>query len=220
MPKDAFGLLLHKYVSGAEVRAQKIDEYLDSGASIDYQHPNGFTILMVAADNGNEKAVEYSLNCGANPLLRNYAGKIASDLVSKNSGIYQILKGYELLFYVMDNDLFNTKLLLTHHETLINFRGRNGYTALLIAVQQNNLKLAEYLLSLNANLSICCDDGKGVLDFAADEDMHSLLKRVKDLPLDEIEISQPLFSVTTEDKFGLFDTSLSSTDDAEEKLGI
>ncbi len=166
-PNVRYSLLMHNHVGSSRAEINKIDEFIKLGAEIDYVDSNKFTALMIAVNKGNESVAEFMLRCGANPILRNSSNKIASDYTSRHSEIYNLLKGYEILFYARDSDLNSLKLLLDADPALIDFKGQRGYTALLVAIQQNNLAVVEYLLLQGADLSIKCNDGQGALELAS-----------------------------------------------------
>tara|TARA_R110000868_G_scaffold130880_5_gene340781 strand:+ start:4612 stop:6744 length:2133 start_codon:yes stop_codon:yes gene_type:complete len=183
----AAGLKMLDYVGGYEVLPRKIDEFLEAGAKIDCQNSYGFTALMVAIEKGNEEIAEYLLMSGANPLVKDIKGKVASDYTSRNSTIYQIIKGCELLLATRRGDLVAADALLSANEALINIQGPKGYTCLLAAVENSLVDMVEFYLGRQANMSILCDDGCGVFDLVTNDKIFELLKMYYDQGINNSE---------------------------------
>lgn len=168
---------LLSYVDQFDAKVRGISKLLDTYADINYQdEEDGYTALMLAVNNQNDQIAEYLLNEGANPFLRNKVDKIASDLASRSSPLFTILKGYELLYAVFNIDLITIKALLKSGAD-INFTGLGGYTPLLIAVEQNSIEMVDFLLSQNADLTIIRKDGQSVFDLVTDEYILELLEK-------------------------------------------
>lgn len=142
---------------------------------MDSANDEGYTGLMLAIDANNERIAEYLLSQGANPFLKSKSGLTARQLASRSSSIYQVLKGYELLRYTLEGKLAQVNSLLITDPTLIDFQGINGYTALLVSVQQNDTKLTKFLLELGANTAILCDDGRGVAELIESDSMKETI---------------------------------------------
>jgi ankyrin repeat protein len=65
----------------AEAQALEVVSYLlDAGAHVDYQDARGRTALMIAAEGNRSEIVKLLLAHGANPILKDKAGKRAADL--------------------------------------------------------------------------------------------------------------------------------------------
>ncbi|MBA2648779.1 MAG: ankyrin repeat domain-containing protein [Legionella sp.] len=196
--------LLLDYVCGFDVKV---------GAEINYQNDKGYTALMFALDMQNDRIAEYLLTSGANPLLKNRHNKTARSLVSRNSQICQILKGYELLLATMEGNLSAMKALLITDNNIIDFQGNKGYTPLLIAVELGFIKVIRYLLTLNPNLEITCEDGRGVFELVNNNLIKSLL----------LQVSQPTedYSLTdSEDDSRSYNGEIDSEEKTPESLGF
>lgn len=146
---------------------QKIKDYITQGADINSQLKDGFTPLMLAVDNDDELLATYLLQQGANPLIKNHHQEIASDIALIHSPIYQLLKNYELLAATAANDVPTARAALTAGAD-VNFQGKNGCTALLIAAEAGLLEMVELLLLNGADSSITRDDGWDCLLLATD----------------------------------------------------
>ena len=130
---------------------------------------------MLAVENEHERIVRYLLNQGANPLLKNKNGEVASDLVATSSPIFKMLKGYELLEATFKNDLQKVRACLSAGVD-INFQDLRGMTPLLIAVEQGFIQLTTFFLSKAADLTITSQEGKGVFELVTDEEISKLLQ--------------------------------------------
>ena len=160
-----------------DVKAREIKKLLNRNADINYQaEDDGYTALMIAIDAQNDRIAEYLLNQGANPLIKNKNNEIASDLVSRGSPLFVIIKGYELLYTIFNVELTTIKSLLKAGAD-INFQGLGGYSPLLIAVEQSLVELVEFLLLNGADLTLTRKDGLGVFDLVSDESILELLNR-------------------------------------------
>jgi ankyrin repeat protein len=219
---EGYNIMLHEHICSSPVKTQKIDEYIESGADINYQNEKGFTVLMLALDNENERIAEYLLRCGADPLLKNKYGKIASDLVSRNAGIYRILKGYELLFSVIADDIPTIKTILKFDKSLIDFQGQGGYTPVLIAVEQSAFELVKYLLSQGADLSMTCFNEQGVFDLVTDNDIQKLLQLAHDSNEVQAEDSQDSLSDSRNSQHRFFNVQevKSQPESASANIGV
>lgn len=152
-----------------EPRSQAIiEQCLAEGADINYQDEgDGYTALMLAVDKDDEPLVAYLLQQGANPLIKNHHQEIASALALTHSPIYQLIKNYELLFATLNNDMFTVKAALAAGAN-INFQGQGGYTPILVAAENNFLELVEFFMVNGADLSLRCNDGRGVYFLSTD----------------------------------------------------
>jgi len=174
-PRVKLSKLLQQEVITMDCQVRNIKQLLNKGADINYQDESGFTALMLAVDRQNDRVAEYLLNQGADPRLPNKDHEIASELVSRNSPLYEILKGYEFLYATVSGDLPQLEIL-QRAGVDINFQGLGGYTPLLIAVEQAHAQLVEYLLLQGARTDLTRKDGLGVFDIVNDETIFSLLQ--------------------------------------------
>ena len=146
----------------------RIESLLEQGANIDYQEEkNKQTILMLATEIQNDQLTNYLLELGANPLVQDKNGNIASSsrYISSISLIRSMLKGYELLFSARHHNLKMLQLIIKQGAD-IHFRDSKGYTALIISVKESDEKIVEYLLSQNVTIFLELDNGEHVLQFA------------------------------------------------------
>ncbi|KTD18478.1 ankyrin repeat domain-containing protein [Legionella jordanis] len=212
--REKYSILLCEKVKSRNVCAQEIDELVDSGADLNYQNSKGYSVLMLAVDAEQDRITEYLLRCGANPLLKNTKGKTARQLASMSSPIYNLLKGYELLFAATLNDLPRIKFLLRTDTLIIDFQGENGFSALLIAVEQGFAEIVEYLLKQGASFEVTLDNGHGVFDLATDETIIKMLQHRENMFVEPVE--QEPEEIDTEKKFNkhsFFNQSTPTLDD-------
>lgn len=147
-----------------------IQALLLRGADINFQDPlDGSSCLMHSVVLQGDHISEYLLRLGANPLIANRAMSIASDLVSRNASIYPLLKQKELeqrrsilsqgerCSLLLQDDVVLPQVRTTQIDTHlaegadINYQNLDGDTALTLAVDAQNERVAEYLLRNNAN---------------------------------------------------------------------
>ncbi len=164
----------HHWVKKFDVTTSDIKSHLSHGADINYQdHSNGYTALMIAVDAQNERIAEYLLKQGANPLLKNKSGELASELAATSSPVYQLLKNWELRCAVSTANLPAAQSAYRTGAD-VNFQGSDGSTALMNAITQQNEEFVKFLLVRGAEISLTCDDGKSALDLA-NPNMKALL---------------------------------------------
>lgn len=163
----------------------RIKEYLAKGADINYQsEPNGFTALMLAIDRDDEKLVTFLLDQKANPLVKNHHQEIASEIALIQSPIHKLLKNHELLATTFYNDIAGVKAALAAGAN-VNFQGQHGYTALMVAVENETLELVELLLVSGADIELRCHDGRGVYEFVQDDLIYKTIDYGKPFTEDE-----------------------------------
>ena len=105
------------------------------GANTNLRGPNGITPLMYASKYGYFDITQYLLNKGANEKALDVKGKSA------------------LLYAVENNQLDIAKLLVDMNPALLDFPDDNGYTPIIFAVKNGNLKFMEFLASKNVNIN-------------------------------------------------------------------
>lgn len=175
-PRVRSSELLHDAMGTFEISCRKIDAFFEQGADVNYQDKDGFTVLMLAVDKDNERLAEYILRCGADPFLKNNKGMTARDYASRNSGIYGVLMGYELIFLTQCGNLRALQTLLCFDDTFVNFRCHRGCTALLTAVEKGFFEVVKLLLAKGADISMVRPDSLNVFDLVKDNEILRLLK--------------------------------------------
>lgn len=73
------------------MNTKAIDElktYLKNGGDVNAKNEQGYTALMLAAANGDAKAVSFLLNAKADPMIEDYEGNTAFNLASANGHDY------------------------------------------------------------------------------------------------------------------------------------
>jgi len=183
-----------------DVTLSKIKQLLVGGANINYQSKaDGDTALMIAVDAQNDRLAEYLLKQSANPWILNRNGEKASDLASRNSAIYSVLKGYELFSGVLTGDINHVTLALNTGAD-VNFKASLGYTALLAAVEAGNLAIVKLLLSRWADISITCDNGRGPFELVRNRAISKVLSDYKnqvECAFNADQIQEDQFSFTS-----------------------
>ena len=174
-PAGQLNIDFYEEIISPTPQTKKIKSILKRGANINYQDEDGYTAVMLAVDNQNDRIAEYLLNEGADPLLKNTYGEIASDLASRHSPIFAILKGYELIYASLMGQLSLVKEFLKSGGA-IDFQGPKGYTPLLIAAEEGMFELVEFLLSQGADLTLTLKDGRGIFDLVTEQAILDLLE--------------------------------------------
>lgn len=165
-PDVNYNLILLQLIRRFDASLVEIKHLIVLGADVNYQDPEGYTPLMIAADAQNDRVVEYLVKNNATPLLQNKYKELASDLVSSNSALYSYLKQKEKE-YRMDSTLSDEeKYSIMLQEYVVNSNAKtqiideyikHGYDinyqnievnyTLFLAVYSQNYRVAEYLLN-------------------------------------------------------------------------
>ncbi|MBA2651596.1 MAG: hypothetical protein H0U73_04935 [Tatlockia sp.] len=202
---------LIKEIKESPANLQAIRSCLLKGADIDYHDDADYlyTPLMIAVALQNDHVAEYLLMQGANPLVENSYGEIASDLVSRNSSIFVLLKKkeqevrietlttvekYSLLLqdYVCSSDAKLQKI--DDYLALganIDYQNQDSSTALTLALDAQNYRIAEYLLKNGANPFLKNIHGKTAKNFVS---RHEAIFQI-------IKGYEFIFAVTNSDLF-------------------
>lgn len=183
MTECDINIRLFREARSAIPSVRQLKQLLVLGADINYQNAeNGYTALMVAVAGFHDRIVEYLLQQGANPLIKNHNHKIASELIPSRCSVYPILKDYELLFATSFNEVATVKRILDEG-ALVNNQDADGNTPLMIAVKRNLVEMVELLFHQGADLSLVNTDGQNSFDLASDTKMVSLLNHLQGLDL-------------------------------------
>ncbi len=156
-------------------KVRQLKKLMIQGAFINFQTSNdGYSALMYAVKGPYDRITEYLLKQGANPLLVNYENKMASELISSQHSAYLILKDFELLFATLENNQQLVAAVISAG-ALVNFQGPNGYSALMIAAEQNFTELVDFLLLQGADTTLKLVTGQKALDLTTAEEIRNLL---------------------------------------------
>ncbi|KTD26229.1 ankyrin repeat domain-containing protein [Legionella maceachernii] len=170
---------LIEIVTGIYPQVRPLKKILLEGADINYQDSAaGYTPLMFLVVNHHDRIAEYLLYQGANPLIKNYESKLASELISPIDTVFPMLKDFELLFAVLDNEFSAAENALAGG-ALINCRNRRSYTPLMIAVEQNQEEMVEFLLLQGATPSLTLANGQYLTDLTCNPLILDLLEEAK-----------------------------------------
>tara|TARA_R110000868_G_scaffold408582_1_gene691951 strand:+ start:850 stop:2076 length:1227 start_codon:yes stop_codon:yes gene_type:complete len=154
----------------------------------DFQGEDGNTKLMAALTSNDYEEAERLINAeGVTPYVINTRGKKPLDLVQdKSSELYFILKGFELLVALMNDEFSLVHSLLISGNYPVNFRTIRGVTALNIAVEEENFNMVKELLSFGANPYLKNKDNKNALDLCKSNDIKELLEKEEEKRRNEI----------------------------------
>ena len=154
---------------------------IDSNPSlINLQNGEGYTLLHVAADQGNLAMVELLLARGADPAIKSQTGSTALTMASGTMVRAKIkaamdggAKAASAATGTGDFDKIRHAIGLKDNDTAIaeinrgidvNMQNNEGYTLLHFAADQNNLAMVEKLLRLGANPNIRSRNGSTAAD--------------------------------------------------------
>ena len=164
----------------------QLERHIYWESEIDAEMPNGQYPLQVAAEKGRIIMVRKLLEHGVDINRKSSTGDTALDL-SILSGRTQIadmlleagasLDASALLLKaaaagIKDRD--SVRFLLEHGAD-IEQRDANGDTSLLIAIRQDNHRLATYLVNQGANVNVTMADGTSALQLARQEGANELI---------------------------------------------
>ncbi|MBA3537548.1 MAG: ankyrin repeat domain-containing protein [Tatlockia sp.] len=149
-----------------------LKKLLSEGADINYKtKENGCTPLMLAVKGKHDRIADYLLRQGADPLIRNHENKIASEIVKSTDTIYPVLKDFELIFAVLNNDLLTAEAVI-QSGALINFRDVNGYTSLMHAIENNFEEMVKLLLLKGADPALRLENGQSMFNLSDNQTIH------------------------------------------------
>ncbi|OFZ15751.1 MAG: hypothetical protein A2X86_11020 [Bdellovibrionales bacterium GWA2_49_15] len=150
---------------------------LDSGAVVDQKGNLGATPLATAAGMFGQLAmVKLLVEKGANVNAEDNFGETPLSAASRNENSaivsYLVKNGARAISQKCNSALFNAshegmlrnvKILLSNFKEIINFKNKNGDTALLNAAKGGRFQVYKYLLSQGAVSSIADRDGNNLL---------------------------------------------------------
>lgn len=157
-------ILLLSAKAGDLVKIQRcLDEYHCSILHSNYQKEN---CMMLAAESGNQSAVQYLIKKGMNPLLVNN-------------------KGENILFYAVRSGKTNlVEHLLLQQNLVITTQDTEKNTLLMPAVKQSNRQMIEFLLTNGVDIKQKNNNGTSALfhtisgtGFSSKQDIQDLLMK-------------------------------------------
>jgi ankyrin repeat protein len=131
-------LMVRATHSGA---VDRVRELLESGASINHLHKDGFMPLMRAAYKGNSEVVQFLLNRGADP------NRTAADGAS--ALFWSSLKGHEAIVKLLIAARANVNVARRNLED----KRSRGYSPIDAAISQGQLRIAKRLFRAGASFN-------------------------------------------------------------------
>jgi ankyrin repeat protein len=157
-------------VAARDDRTDIVVDFVQRGMDVNTADPSGKTLLMFAAENGNEKLLEFLLKNGANVLIRNKYGdtavaiaalrghlQVVRDLVEAGAAIDA--DGWTPLQYAAFDGHADIVSYLINQHALVDARAPNGQTALMFAARNGHVDVVKLLVSAHADVNL--DDGSG-----------------------------------------------------------
>lgn len=155
----------------------EVSRLLEKGANPNLPNKEGYTPLMIAAQEKNLKMAELLVEVGAKMDLRNRFRETAIMLASYQ-GFTEMVKllyirgaeinhsGWNPLLYAASGGHLDTLRVLLGGGADINSTSDNGSTALMMAVRGNHLQAVSFLLNLGADPRIINEQGDTALSWA------------------------------------------------------
>lgn len=168
--------------------------FIQAGMSQDAKDVNGYSVLMAAANAGNQEAfgqlleknadIKAKTKQGMNVLL--YAaekGNASVIEIALEKGIDindQDESGQTALYHaVKANQIESVKLILQQPAIDINKTDKKGVTPLMIAVKEGNLEIIQTLLVANVDVRIKDSQGWTALKYAQNSRNDGIVKEIK-----------------------------------------
>lgn len=171
-----FIVLIHTVLTKEnQSNKEEITSYLLKGGTLDRHDEDGYSLLNLAIEYGNEKDVAWLLDIGADPNIKTRAEEnslsFACRLGHKNIVHLLLEKGADpnvkdengnnCLVWASEKGYKDTVYSLLLRGSDINLRASCGYTALILAASNGEKDIVSFLIDLNADpfISGCADYG-------------------------------------------------------------
>lgn len=137
-----------------------VEYLLENNANPDIQNKDGITALHLAARAGKKHIVKKLLIHGANPNIQ--------DKHSMTPLMYAVTKNYH-------HDKYDLIKLLLHHDADPNLINYKGFTALMMAAENDDHDVVKLLLKYHANPAVKNSKGQMAIDLTHDKELQDLL---------------------------------------------
>ena len=130
--------------------------------------------LHYAVKKGYYDIAKLLIENGADPFIKDTFGETPLDYC-KNEEMHKLLENYmniykqrnktpsiennDLLYYAFDNNLIEVKKCVYRENYNINIQDDKGYTPLMYAIMNHNLKMVEFLVEHGADINLCNNKG-------------------------------------------------------------
>jgi len=152
-------------------------ELLRKGVDVDTTDPEGNTLLMIAARDGNEPLAELLLSQRPKVNARNSVGDTPLRLAAFGGHLNIVKKlvaggarvntpGWNAFLYAAFNGHLEVVRYLLQAGAEINAVSENGSTALMVAARNGHTELVRFLLANRANAALKNENGETALDLA------------------------------------------------------
>lgn len=153
---------------------------IEQGANIDVKDQRGYTALMILADIGNTKALEFMIGRGADIKAQSDVEGFTALMIAANSAASNG-KGMAVVDALLRAD---------GSKAHVNCAAHSGVTALMIALSAGNHKISLKLRDAGADINLLNENGLSALTYAAtcqDADTLDFLLR-EEFPLSENQV--------------------------------
>lgn len=160
-------------------RTEAVLELLQLGLDVNTAAPDGTTLLMTAARNGNLGLIEALLKKRANHLVRNRYGDTALMAAALNGHLAVVKRlldlggpqenrdGWTPLHYAAFGGHIEVARYLLGKGAKVNVPAPNTQTALMLAAGSGNVEMVRFLIDEQADMKFKDRDGKTARDIAA-----------------------------------------------------
>ena len=131
--------------------------FLSCGIDLEVKDERGWTPLMIATANGNEKLTLLLIHCGARLMARD-------------------INGFTPLHWAAFNGMSGVVELLISREVDVNSQSRFGWTPLMQACTRGHLSVCSILVASGANINLSNSEGSTALHIAASKGFHEIVQ--------------------------------------------
>ena len=128
---------------------QKVEEMIDKDAAINYKDSDDLVALAYALANNDKKMFKLLISKGANPKIK-------------------ILKDKSILIYYISINKYSLIDSIIESGVDIDFQDRVGMTALMHAIEKENVNAVSSLIEKKFNKAITDFSGKTIFDYSND----------------------------------------------------
>jgi serine/threonine protein kinase len=135
-----------------------VKKYLDAGMSANIKDNDGWTALMIAAENGHTEIVKL--------LLENGADVNAKDII-----------GWTALMIAAKNGRTKTAQLLLEKGADVNAKDNGNWTALIYAANNNHTQTVKLLLEKGADVNVKANGGWTAYDKTSIDEIRNIIRK-------------------------------------------
>lgn len=163
------------HIAAMQGSIEHLELLIQNGFNINFQDENGLTPLLIATDKNQLEAMTFLLEKGANPNLTDRAGisplvkstqttklndiKPRLELLVNHGANTEFIESEPFVIYIVKKGFFEILETVLKRGEDPNSTDKKGHTALMYAVESEELKAVSLLVKYGANIDI--EDNKG-----------------------------------------------------------